>query len=151
MKLTKKAVSLLIPLFLLSCGGNQVRLSEFDEVFETEILDNGTKFFTYRLIRKAPMGARDAVTLEPGLNDIEEQSRRTGPGAMRSGGGPGMDLNFDAIEEQLELKLVETGYCRDGYLELDSSSINGQYAIRGECREAANENDRQTFNNTQSL
>lgn len=151
MLIKKIIVLFVLPLLLLSCGSNQVRMSEYNEVLETEIVDNGTKFFTYRLIRKFPQDTSETRSLDPNLNgNAGRGNRGSRSGTMRPS-GPGMDVSFEAIEAQLELKLAETGYCREGYLELDSSSINGQYAIRGECREGASDNDRRTFNNTQSL
>lgn len=109
-------------LVMVGCGNNMSKMQSVDEIFETEILDNDTKFFTFRLIRRA----------------------LPSPGVMPAG-RPRDDLTMAYLEARLEANLAENGYCRDGYLELDSSLAISQTFIRGECREAATQADRQRF------
>lgn len=118
----KNLLWLPVLLVMVGCGNNMSKMQGVDEIFETEILDNDTKFFTFRLIRRTPPS----------------------PGVM-SAGRPGDDLTMAYLEARLEANLAENGYCRDGYLELDSSLAISQTFIRGECREAATEADRQRF------
>lgn len=94
-------------------------MQHVDEIFETDILDNDTKFFTFRLIRRTP--------LSPGVR-------------------PDEDLSMAYLKSRLAANLAENGYCREGYLELDASLAVSQTYLRGECREAATTADREKYN-----
>lgn len=99
------------------------------ESFHTEISANGSKRFTYALEIAAPE-LRGPFTENPTsrssmLRNQEMMQRQPRRGRM---------LDFD---HALELKLNETGFCRDGYFVIDRvvSQLGGE--VRGECREAA--------------
>ncbi|WP_295804060.1 hypothetical protein [uncultured Microbulbifer sp.] len=99
------------------------------ESFHTEISANGSKRFTYALEMAAPQ-LRGPYTENPttrrGILREQEMMRRQ-PRAGRS-------VNFD---HALELKLQESGFCRDGYFVIERvvSQMGGE--VRGECRDAA--------------
>jgi hypothetical protein len=68
-------------------------------------------------------------------------------GAGRPGRESMMNQTKERINEKLDSKLAETGYCREGYIELDSYVGKGQSQIRGECKEGATDSDRKKFAN----
>lgn len=47
----------------------------------------------------------------------------------------------------LDNELKKSGFCRDGYMELDRMMEPQQTFIKGECIEAAGANDREKFPN----
>ncbi|MDH3902195.1 MAG: hypothetical protein OES90_03130, partial [Xanthomonadales bacterium] len=51
------------------------------------------------------------------------------------------------LNDAVEAELKKTGYCRDGFMELDRMMEPGQTFIKGECVEAASVNDREKFPN----
>lgn len=57
----------------------------------------------------------------------------------------GANRNKEMIYQRLESKLAETGYCREGYMELDFFMSRGQSQIKGECNDGASDNDRKIF------
>ncbi|WP_250459819.1 hypothetical protein [Microbulbifer litoralis] len=120
-----------LPLLLAACGGNPpLPIPGLKESFHTEIAANGAKRFTYSL----QMQRRDipAPYTDQGINSGRVSRASTGRGGRRpTGAGP---LQFDRAMKE---KLMETGFCRDGYFEIERtiSSLGGE--VRGECREGA--------------
>lgn len=100
------------------------------ESFHTEISANGSKRFTYSLEVAAPQ-IRGPYTENPTMRGgmVRQQDLARGGRAGRS-----QQQDFDYA---LELKLKETGFCRDGYFVIDRvvSQLGGE--VRGECRDAA--------------
>lgn len=99
------------------------------ESFHTEITANGSKRFTYSLEIAAPQ-LRGPFTESPNSRN----------GMMRNqemmGGQPRRRRTAD-FDYAMNLKLKETGFCRDGYFVIDRvvSQLGGE--VRGECRDAA--------------
>ena len=118
--------------FIASCASERpLPIPGLKESFHTEVAANGAKRFTYAL----EMQRRDIprpVTVEDAnrIRMQREQMLRTGQRAPR-GRDP---LPFDRALQQ---KLAETGFCRDGFFELERtvSALGGE--VRGECRDAA--------------
>ncbi|WP_193165146.1 hypothetical protein [Microbulbifer hainanensis] len=103
------------------------------ESFHTEIAANGAKRFTYSLeMQRAdiprPVTAGDANRSRMGREAMRRSQGMRGPGGANA-------LQFDRALKQ---KLTETGFCRDGYFELDRTIFAGGGEVRGECREGAN-------------
>lgn len=123
----------LLPLLASACSNNQpLPIPGLKESFHTEIAANGAKRFTYSL----EVQRRDIPT--PYTDEGASRNRLPG-GSMASNGRPPQrsgrnPLQFDRALKQ---KLTETGFCRDGYFELDRtlSVLGGE--VRGECREGA--------------
>jgi hypothetical protein len=42
----------------------------------------------------------------------------------------------------VEQNIAESGFCRNGYIELDYTSISGETQFRGECQESASAEDK---------
>ena len=144
-------------LSLTACANNQWKSSEVDEVFVTDIKPGGLKIFNYSLTKTTPQssggGERGGRSKGSG-----KHSGRGGKGGGKSGGHGNMGSGKSAYEsdmkpyfnEMLESKLKKSGYCRKGYIELDSYFGRGQLQIRGECEEGATEEDRIKFVNNES-
>ena len=139
---------LALSLFLSACASNPWESAEVAEVFVTDIKSSGLKIFNYSLTRVAPQnsGSERGGSSSKGSG---EHGGRGGKGGGKGGGYGGMGSgksNDDSaiksyLNEMLESKLKKTGYCQDGYIELDSSFGRGLLLIRGECEEAATEED----------
>ncbi|WP_049723476.1 hypothetical protein [Gilvimarinus polysaccharolyticus] len=88
------------------------------------ISPNNSKQFTYLLGRATELSARALVQAPryvPDRRDYEKLQRRTA------------------------YVVAATGYCRDGYMELDFRLNMQQQWLRGECKESATEVDIKTF------
>lgn len=70
------------------------------------------------------------------------------PGEEREGVVPDEHMKF-GLRRMLELRLAESGFCREGYTEVDSSFDPQGMRIMGRCNEAATDADRSKYPNTQ--
>lgn len=52
------------------------------------------------------------------------------------------------IKKMLNANLVESGYCIEGYVELENIMNRGMVQVIGECHESASEQDRRKFPNS---
>ena len=134
---------LFVPLILAACASNQMKQSEIEEMFVTDIKSNGIKLFNYSVTMSRPDGS----------HSVSGRGKSGGEGGM-SGGGPagwhGRESGMkEKMHEKLDARLTETGYCREGYIVLSSSIGGGRSFIRGECKEGATEDDRKKFTNNQ--
>lgn len=133
----RSVLGVLLILPVLSCGGGLPwQAPPARESLIPEIQADGTKFFVFQ---------RDYLRPQPG------QGADVGviPGDRRRGGQPeserGMRIGEFEVESRLELVMVATGYCREGFFELYREQTFQSFSVRGECREEANEADRQQF------
>ena len=150
MNLKNKIAVLLFPLLILACAGNQKRQPEIKEVFVTDIKENGIKLFSYSVTMSSPQKGGDGKGMgrrgEGGMGG----GMRGKKGAGRSDRESMMNQTKERINEKLVSKLAETGYCREGYIEIDSYVGRGQSQIRGECKEGATDSDRKKFANAEN-
>ena len=155
---------LLIPvaLSLFACATQEPKPPKTTDSIITLIQVDGSKQFSYTLIMELP---------ERG------ERPRGGPGGRGSGGGKGgpggpdgkrpngpgdfdhgddhrddYDSRDDGplkhlTEEGLLAKLEDTGYCRNGYHQLETQSRRGAMNIAGECYDKATDEDRKKFPN----
>jgi hypothetical protein len=156
MKFIKRFIILFIIFSLTACAPQSRRMEnlEVEEKFVPYITETGLKIFIYTVSMK---GAGEQGDSRGGAKSTGERggSRRgTKPTGGRGGGSHGgttpdrdsMEKSIkEKIEQKLLAKLTETGYCREGYLELGSSIGKRESSIRGECKEGATEEDRQVF------
>ncbi len=146
-----------LSLFLTACASNQWEPSEVDEVFVTDIKSSGLKIFNYSLTKTTPQAGGGSGK---GIGKHGGGGKGTGKhgGGKKSGGygggGGGKSANESGMKpyfnEMLESKLKKSGYCREGYIELNSYFGRGQLQLRGECEEAATEEDRIKFVNNKT-
>jgi len=147
-------VVLVVPLFLFACASNEKRQPEIKEVFVTDIKENGDKLFSYSLIMSSPQKGMNGGAMGRGMS--RGSSGMGGDMQGRKGAGnPGRESMMSRmkamINEKLEAKLSETGYCRKGYVELDSHVGRGRSQIKGKCKEDATDSDRKMFANTDNI
>jgi hypothetical protein len=118
-----------------------------NEVFVTQIKANGSKIFNYSLIKKMPNQGQMGKGMGKG------GGRHGGGmgGGMKGGKKPDMSKMKAKMQEKathkLAKKLSESGYCREGYMELESFFERGHVTIKGECNESATTQDREKFIN----
>lgn len=149
----------LFPLLLASCSSTNDRPKPI-EVFQTQISQDGTKVFVYRLERPENPGAERVRSAGPrgnrdhgegpagrnGNNGEGKKGRSRGPSDAENKGSKHGDFKLD---EGLTAVLAENGFCREGYYELDRYQALGDISLRGECKDTATENDRRNFPNSQ--
>ncbi len=143
----KLIISLTIAtLSITACSSNSPKRhgGKPSEVFVTHIKPDGSKVFNYSLIKKMPNQGQMGKGMGKGGGMH---------GGMKGGKKPDMSKMKAKMEEKankkLNLKLVETGYCREGYMELDSFFERGHVTIKGECNETATAEDKKTFPNSE--
>ncbi|MCK4708150.1 MAG: hypothetical protein KAU21_05985 [Gammaproteobacteria bacterium] len=145
MNLKNKIAVLLIPLFLLACASTQKRQPEVKEIFVTNIKEDGVKLFSYSVTMSTP---------KKGKGRRGDGGKGRGKHGKMGAGNPDresmMNENRGKITEKLDSRLLETGYCREGYIELNRYMGTGQSQIRGECKEKATDSDRKIFINTEN-
>jgi hypothetical protein len=97
--------------------------------FTTKILADDTKLFVYsqRFARRGP-GNGD------GLDEAPD----------RGGSGRSEQMAKVALRG-MQAMLAQNHYCRDGYVVLEQYDQHGSYFIRGECRDAADADNRSKF------
>ncbi len=119
------------------------------EDFVTHIKPDGSKIFNYSLIKKMPNQGQGQM----GKGRGKGGGMHGGGGGMKGGGKPNMSQMKDKMQEKahkkLNLKLAQTGYCREGYMELESFFERGLVTIKGECNESATTEDSKTFPNSE--
>lgn len=143
---------LLIPiaLSLFACASQEPKPPTTTDSIITLIQADGSKQFSYTLIMEMP---------ERGERARGGPSGRGG-GAPPGGTPPGGSGDFDRAdddrddgplkhltEEGLLAKLDDTGYCRNGYQQLETQSRRGAMNIAGECYDKATDEDRNKFPN----
>jgi hypothetical protein len=126
---------------------------KFNEFFATDIKENDLKIFTYKISIETPStGSRGGMRGGGSMG-------RGGRGGGEMSRGTGQKPNFENIKKeleektfsQLEAKLVETGYCREGYTTINSYFERAQSEIHGECNEGATEGDREKFTSVKNI
>ncbi len=127
-------------LFACSSPGRNYTGSSLDETLEIEILPNTSKMFIYRL--------RLPEDRMPSDVRVERGGRPDGPG------GRGVDIGRETtgrLHENAGYVVEQMGYCREGFLEIDSSASRFNLWVKGECKEGATEEDRKKFGQKQTL
>lgn len=129
--------------FLTACStpGRSFTDSKLRETLEIEILPNTSKMFVYRL--QLPDDQQpNAIRIERGGFQRAEDSR----GGIAVGGSTRKRLleNAGYVVEHM-------GYCREGFLEIDSSASQFNLWVKGECKEGATDDDRKKFGTKQIL
>lgn len=130
-------VVLLAMLVLAACSssGRSYTSSNMVETLETEILPNTSKMFVYRL-----RWPEDQI---PSHIRIAKTSR-----SVRPYDQSGVEINrnsYNRLQENTAYVVAHLGYCREGFLELDSSLSRYHLWLKGECKEAASAADQTKF------
>ncbi|MDX2350215.1 MAG: hypothetical protein QNK32_07470 [Porticoccus sp.] len=126
---------------LIACSNQPDKLPVMNGILLTDIGSNDLKLFTYKVTMSAPPRSKGAKAEGRGG---EKRGNRT-----RGSGGRGHEGVTEAQKEHiyalLDAKLTETGYCREGYINIGSYFEKIQAELRGECNEGATLEDRETF------
>ncbi|MBM7070476.1 hypothetical protein JQC92_00210 [Shewanella sp. 202IG2-18] len=104
--------------------------------FSTEVKDNGLKLFTYKAWKVRAQNA--LVHPLPHENRISnrKKSRRQLKKEYEAYKKREKDWEL-AVELGLERTLKQTGYCKNGFYELNRTVLHETVEIRGECKEGA--------------
>jgi hypothetical protein len=158
----RNPVSIFIAIALVSifACSNQKKDAEPQGFLATHIFDDGSKQFVYTVdlseLSKGGEGGRGAGRpgnatghasggsnrgLYGGVSAGTSNSRSSGKADGRTQGRAAMLTN--AIDNELK----KSGFCRDGYKQLDRMMEPHQTFIKGECNEAASANDSKEFPN----
>jgi len=154
-----KLISPVILAFVCGCSSNQK--NEMPQgYFATNITDDGSKMFVYTvdLPETTGQGKRGKGSGRSGnvAGHVQGSSNRgvsggvsagTGGGGKGGKGGRGQQGKASQLNDALEAELKKTGYCREGFMELDRMMQPSHTFIKGECVETASINDRETFPN----
>jgi hypothetical protein len=141
-----RPLTLLLPVLLNACAGMGHKEPKQPDMFATNIKPNNEKVFNFSI---------DA-------NEEKDSERpQRGGGGGGGNGGPPPDRNdssdsaggmpseklFDQLLDHLELKLSDTGYCREGYTKIDTYESSNRLHVLGRCNEPATPEDKRQFAN----
>lgn len=150
--------------FMLVACASQPKPPKAQEFFTTQIKRDGIKQFSYTLVMDMPKSGKRGGG-----------GKRGGPGGPGGGHGghpdgpppggqdrprgdknPGEDKAVDdrfnfIFDESLIAKLSDTGFCQQGYKQLDRKSRVGAIQITGECNDMASNDDKIKFPNPQPV
>jgi hypothetical protein len=123
-----------------SSAGRSYTGSNMQETLETEILPNTSKMFVYRL--QLPEGKMsNRVHIERGGFKRNEETRGISVGGTTQ----------KRLVKNAAYVVESMGYCREGFLEIDSSASQYNLWLKGECKEGATEDDKKKFGVKQIL
>ena len=146
-----KNYSLLLLYSLTACAGTEWQPSEVEEVFVTDIKASGLKIFDYSLTNNTPQAsAKRSAGGKQGDGKGMGGGKSGGYGRMGGGNYDNHSSMKPYFNNMLEAKLKKSGYCRQGYYQLDSYFGRGQLKMRGECVEGATDEDRINFANKEN-
>ncbi|MDO8343053.1 MAG: hypothetical protein Q7T48_07635 [Cellvibrio sp.] len=140
----KVVIFTLLMCMIVGCSstGRSYVETEMAETLEVAILPNKSKMFTYRL-----RWPEESIP-----NHIRVARRGTNPGQEFAQGG--IDVGRGTYERLLEntaYVVKHSGYCREGFFELDRSISRYHLWVRGECKDSATAADQQSFGAKQTL
>lgn len=137
-----KMGALIVLLVGCSANGRHYVATEMNETLEVEILSNDSKMFTYRL-----RWPDDQIPTHVQISRDGRDGRRD---FYEGGINPGRNT-AQRLSQNVAYVVSTSGYCREGYLELDRSISRYHLWLRGECRESASLEDRERFPGQLSL
>lgn len=124
-----------------SAPGRSFTQSTMQETLDIEILPNTSKMFVYNL--KWPENEIPSlVRIERG-SSLDQKPK---PGGIDIGSS-----TQKRLRENAAYVVKQMGYCRDGFLEIDSSTSRYHLWLKGECKEGATDADREKFGAKQTL
>lgn len=136
---------LVLAALLLGCSTNNGRSyveTEVVETLEVEILPNTSKMFTYRL--------RWPEAHIPSHIQVARNGVNPGKEFAKGGVNLGRDTH-DRLLTNAGYVVERSGYCREGFFELDRSISRYHLWVRGECKDSATAADQQSFGAKQTL
>ena len=134
-------VSLCGLLAACSTPGRSYTDSKLVETLEIEIMPNTSKMFVYRL-RLPEEQMPNGVRVERGGSSHGDDER----GGISVG-----SFTPKRLLENAGYVVEHMGYCREGFLEIDSSVSQYNLWMKGECKDGATEDDKKKFGSKQIL
>lgn len=142
----KRALVLLLLMVAVTSGcgttGRSYVETEMVETLEVEILPNTSKMFTYRL-RWPEDHIPSHIRVDRGGGNPKRDFQRGGVDVGRG--------TYERLLENTAYVVKHSGYCRDGFFELDRSISRYHLWVRGECKDGATTEDQQAFGAKQVL
>ena len=156
------------PIVLTGIGAcsNQQKNEALQGYLATHVFDDGSKQFVYTIDLPDPAtrskGGKGSGRPGNATGHVSGGSTQglsggvtAGTGNRRPGGKTGGSRNASGKRQDratilvnaLDDELKKSGFCRDGYMELDRMMEPRQTFIRGECIETATDHDREVFPN----
>ena len=162
----KTAILILLSVAVSACSNSQ-KNPDFDEYLATHIRSEGSKEFYYTVTLtnadesrrgRSNKNVSGGMRVSGGSNSnprgsggVTVSGQGNGKGSVSRPGGQGSARASEKMSEQLEKKLLTTGYCRDGWMETERQ-IQPPFAnIRGKCNETATDKDRENFPNSEDI
>jgi len=122
------------------CTSSGRNFSELDESLSIQVLPDTSKQFVYSLT--APDMLRRSLVQVYRSPGEASQHRRQEPEGQRT---------YRQLRANTERALADTGFCREGFLELDYRLSRDDLWMRGECREGATPEDIERFSGVDEL
>ena len=146
-----KSFSMVGLLVCLTMGCSQPKKPDHKAIIVTHITPEGLKQFQYSVTKPsdAKKGGKGRGTQRPGgkggggKGGMRGQSREM----TSKRGENNKQRSSGRMNKRIEEKLFNTGYCREGFMEIDHYSEAGRYYFNGQCNEKATAKDRPTFKN----
>ena len=147
---------------ITGCSHSQ-KSPEYEDYLATNIRSDGSKEFYYTLTMSGVNGehrggGRQRPTGGMRVSGGSSSNTKASGGISYSSGkggrkGPqsGSHRSDELLSERLEKKLAATGYCREGWMEVERNFQPPNASIRGECDESATERDYSEFPNTEDV
>ena len=154
---------MLLAVLIGACSSSQ-KTPEFEDYLATNIRSDGSKEFYYTVTMSNTGGSKRGG----GRQNVSGGMRVSGGSSSNTHGSAGVTVGGgshggkgsrggsrsgsspdEKISEQLEKKLLATGFCRDGWMETERHIQQPSASIRGECNETANDKDYKNFPNTE--
>lgn len=123
-----------------STPGRSYTGSNMQETLEIEIMPNTSKMFVYRL-QLPESQLSNGVRIERGGFQRSEEVRGISVGGATQ----------KRLVENAGYVVERMGYCREGFLKIDSSASQYNLWLKGECKDGATEDDKTKFGTKQIL
>jgi hypothetical protein len=131
-----------IPCLLIICscssGRNYTKVG-LQETLELQILPNTSKMFVYRLRMPEDQIPNQVRIAQSSRDQVQQTGIELGSNSYRS------------LARNVEYVVNKTGYCREGFFEIDKSLSRYHIWMKGECKEGATPEDQQKFGAEKTL
>jgi hypothetical protein len=162
----KMTITAVLILLVSACSSSQ-KNQAFEDYLATNIRSDGSKEFYYTVTMSNSQNSKKGTggkNVSGGAHVSGGSSSNTRGGAGITVGGSGSRqrgnkgggkrrqagaAQDERMSEQLEKKLLATGFCREGWMEQERYYQPPNASIRGECNETATDKDRQNFPNSE--
>lgn len=134
-------LTLVVPIVLSACAGKPKPQPKEPDMLATNIKNTNKKVFNFSISAN-----QNSVRskLEHGGADGPPQKRGN---KNKAKSDDPKERRFDELFAHLETKLSESGYCREGYTEIDTYESSSRLHILGMCNETATPEDKRKFAN----